>query len=773
MTEHIDTTPTGQPVPPEWSQRFTDYFATLKVWINDSAYPALIQGPLKSEPNVTSIPTELAKLEGDLLRSRPIPIALVGLTGVGKSTLLNALLEQEFLPVGVIGSQTAAFVTISFAPEWEVTCEYIEASELDQIFQDAGAEVDDTNETGSPEARERAEKKVRALLVIAADGQLPSREALRAGPPSELIEIVKRTRRTFSVSEDWREQLNLHAKAQLWPVTKSIDVRGPFEMLKSGVVISDLPGAGDLNRARANQAASAIKDAGQVLIAADGKLLQTSLMDQLEGVGRLPHRLFSANEHVQLIIVGTSLDKGLPDPEDDPGQVSDLGLEPATASEHDVFGAVCSEWSKAIRPLFAAWLRTKALEFLPDLSEEGRLQRVDVILSRVSIVPTSAKDWVRHKRNKKMKVCRVPEATGLPELKGLINALADQQIATTVGVLEKKITTLRDSVFESIERSESAVGADIQGIVDAIERSHSRMKEVQDRHVQIVEDLRLSVLERFRQTRETLGDKIQNASLKMREMGRQQVQSHLSDLHWASLRATVNQDGFWVTSKGRQVNLRDAMGGEMTRLVPQAWSRIVDDRIGTQIEMARTQLLRVLGEFTSAIRTVVDTEVHDDLSRRTVSRLFEASLGRAEAKIEQRVRKVTDLLGQTSKDMQARVDEAVDLSLAGVCSDCSEDSGQGWKLRSVTRIVEGTGDVAQRAEKRCTDIADEVFEKLDKSIVAFCKTAVTEIETVSQDIPAILKDAVAGARLTTPKAQKSALDSAKTSVPMPLGLGAV
>src|SRR5579872_1650506 len=125
-------------IPPPWSSRFEDYFAELRAWVNDSAYPALIQGPLKSDSTVTSIPIELAKLEQELRRTRPIPIALVGLTGVGKSTLLNALLEEEFLPVGVIGSQTAAFVTISYAPEWEVTCEYIDELELEQIFREAG-----------------------------------------------------------------------------------------------------------------------------------------------------------------------------------------------------------------------------------------------------------------------------------------------------------------------------------------------------------------------------------------------------------------------------------------------------------------------------------------------------------------------------------------------------------------------------------------------------------------------------------------------------------
>jgi len=755
-------------IPPAWSLRFSEYFSDLKKWVDESAYPALVQGPLKSESTITGIPAELHRLEAELVRSRPIPIALVGLTGVGKSTLLNAVLEQEFLPVGVIGSQTAAFVTISYAPEWEVTCEYIDEAELERIFQEAGQEIDEMNETGSPEVREKAEKKIRALLNLKDEDSLPSRDVLRAGPPSELCDIVSARRRRFRSDSPWKDQLNLHAKGKLWPITKTIDVRGPFEMLQSGVVISDLPGAGDLNRARAHQAAAAIKDAGQILIGTDARLLQTSLVDQLEGAGRLPHRLFMSNEKLQIVLVGTSLDKGLPSPEDDPAQVQELGLDPMNANECDVFEAVCSGWAKKILPQFAMWLRTKSLEFLPDVSESERDRRVDDILSRVLVVPTSAKDFVRHKRGRKMHVCRNPSATGLPRLRDLINALADHQIETTVSTLRQRIEAFRTSVFAALERSESAAGADIEGILAAVNRSKNQMQEVQDKQVQIVEDLRLAVLDRFQQIRETLGDKIDNAALKMRDMGRKQIQQHLADLHWASLRATVNHQGFWTTKNGRLVNLRDAMGGEITRLVPQAWSRLADDKIEKQIEGARAHVLADLKEYSENIRGIVDCELTDDMSRRTVNTLFEASLGRAEGRIEESAKTVKELLGKTSREMQERVDEAVDLSLTGVCADCSTDSGIGWRSRSVSRIIDGTDDVADDAKRRCMEIADAAFEALEKALIAFCQTAAGEMSYMGENIPSVLNDAIAHSRLVTPQAQKAVIaNSLALAPPLP------
>jgi hypothetical protein len=57
-------------VPPVWSLRFSEYFSTLKKWVDESAYPALVQGPLKSESTITGIPTELHRLEAELVRKR-------------------------------------------------------------------------------------------------------------------------------------------------------------------------------------------------------------------------------------------------------------------------------------------------------------------------------------------------------------------------------------------------------------------------------------------------------------------------------------------------------------------------------------------------------------------------------------------------------------------------------------------------------------------------------------------------------------------------------
>jgi predicted GTPase len=52
--------------------------------------------------------SELQAIRLQLAPSDQLRIALVGTTGAGKSSLLNALLDQELLPVGVMEPCTAA-----------------------------------------------------------------------------------------------------------------------------------------------------------------------------------------------------------------------------------------------------------------------------------------------------------------------------------------------------------------------------------------------------------------------------------------------------------------------------------------------------------------------------------------------------------------------------------------------------------------------------------------------------------------------------------------
>lgn len=756
----------------KWLSDLMVQFESLKGWIQNDAYPVLATGPLGKEEEVLQLPVKLGKIEVQLQEPRPVPVVIVGETGVGKSTLLNSLLDTEILPTGVIGSQTAAFVTISYRSEWRVACRYTPVHELDQLFRDAYAAGSDANEGGAGELADRAGKKLRALLIMEGDQALPDPELVEP-KLARFRDLILAGEREFS-GPACQEQLTLHAQGHLWPLTREIDVEGPFEMLKSGVVISDLPGAGDMNTARVNQSARAIEHAGQILIAAETKGLKQSLLEQLS-LNRLPHRLLRDKEPVQVVLVGTKLDSSLPDPEIQPEEIRKLGLDPADEpSDQEIFRAVCGQWSEFIKRHFATWLRTSAEEILAGSSPQEREAQLNRILERTLVAPTSSRDWKRISRGKSGKYCDSPASTGVPFLRSVLEGLADEQSEATRRVFAQQIAELELAALSAVERSETLLEADIEGILQALSGSQEEMMEVQDRYAQQVEDLRVSILERFRGIRENIGLRIRDAALTMRDRSQQRVRHHLSDptsLHWMSLKATVRSGGTWYTNSGRVVNLRDAIGGEITALVPQAWQTVADEKLAAQTERAERELLEGLRAFCDQIRDSFFAACDNEMSRRAVSDLLQASQKRAHSEIRDRAHRVQALRENTAKDMQSRIDNAVDESIASICEDCMEDSGRGWNMRSRARIEDGTREVAKKAETRSLKVAEQALAEIETAIVDFCAASEAQMREVATSLPGMLQNAYRLSRLAHPEEMRSRLRDVASMCPRVSQLG--
>ncbi|KAJ6575450.1 P-loop containing nucleoside triphosphate hydrolase protein [Mycena capillaripes] len=261
-----------------------------------SAYDYLV--PLLNKFDATvqniSLPDELKnewkEATEDLIAKaaqKPYKVAIVGRTGVGKSTLLNALLQRQVLTASASGACTAVTTEISYknVKNIEAVVEFIAAEEWRKLLTRQLEEVNDTtvdtqegpadNSTVSPayQAREKVigvyphlqsvppkNWKVEELLNdTTVKEYLGQTSVFSASQSSNFQKELEQFLASTLTSSDTRK---------LWPLVKIVKIMGRFDVLSTGVTLVDLPGHGDVDDVRDSMANEYLQSADAICLVA-------------------------------------------------------------------------------------------------------------------------------------------------------------------------------------------------------------------------------------------------------------------------------------------------------------------------------------------------------------------------------------------------------------------------------------------------------------------------------------------------------------------------
>uniref|UniRef100_A0A8C3HRV2 Dynamin N-terminal domain-containing protein n=1 Tax=Chrysemys picta bellii TaxID=8478 RepID=A0A8C3HRV2_CHRPI len=206
----------------------------------------------------------------------PIYIGLFGSTGAGKSSLFNAIIEQQFfLPVSGSQACTSCIVQVSSSrsKNYEAKIHLLSLQEwkeelknLVQLVRKPGEEEEGEEEEGKGEDDVgEAVQKLQALYGRDAEKR-PYEDLLRAKPlvnipPAKCIRLEGAKELSDKLdpyvrcqSDKDEEEAALEeekAKMRLWPLIKYVEVTIPkSDMIPEGVVFMDIPGTGDYNSKR-------------------------------------------------------------------------------------------------------------------------------------------------------------------------------------------------------------------------------------------------------------------------------------------------------------------------------------------------------------------------------------------------------------------------------------------------------------------------------------------------------------------------------------------
>lgn len=192
-----------------------------------------------------------------------VSIALLGGTGAGKSTLINTLLGADLLPTHSFRTCTSAAVEISYSPTKQIAVqlEFISASSWEAEKEAFLEEIRESRAQGQNLLSQQDFIYKAWSLYRNEDGPPPlpfpleDMLTLLENPlPEKLQTYLKQGVALFRYrsAEQLKHELTelLTAQGHLWPLLKRVLIRGPFEVLKGGLQLVDLPGLNDPNPAR-------------------------------------------------------------------------------------------------------------------------------------------------------------------------------------------------------------------------------------------------------------------------------------------------------------------------------------------------------------------------------------------------------------------------------------------------------------------------------------------------------------------------------------------
>lgn len=229
-------------------------------------------------------------------RRKVITIAVVGSTGAGKSSFINALLgEGKLLPTNCAQACTAAAIEVMYndeddsQPPYRLEVEMYSTEEwaeeleklIDTIRDDLQALKLESSDASIAYARlhavyPRLTKK--AIPAIDVDtllehehvkAHLGHMEPLRAQHSLDIHNALQRYAATTIAGQDTTQAKRSPRQPELWPLIKCVRIFTRSPLLFNGVRIIDLPGIGDANAARVDIAEKYMVHCDEIWILAD------------------------------------------------------------------------------------------------------------------------------------------------------------------------------------------------------------------------------------------------------------------------------------------------------------------------------------------------------------------------------------------------------------------------------------------------------------------------------------------------------------------------
>jgi GTP-binding protein EngB required for normal cell division len=734
-------------------------------WYRTKAKPLLQEF---APTRVPAIDNDRDRLERLLAERDGITACFIGNSGIGKSTLINALTSgtHHVVPAGGIGPLTARATEIRYSPVPMFSVRYHKKGllwrigfALEQHLQrnkaddgatrdpDAfGSGLDDAErlriaqETEPEDAESSFDAYLKQAQQIIAGDQFAQRpieyvvDGLRlacdlrprwnasiSADDLQRVERVKDVLKKSAVDEEVRHMqrgeqefasiLHDHAAGFLSPLIQHIEVGWPSMLLQQGVTMVDLPGVGIAHDSYRQVTKAYVREKARVVVLVVDRAGPTEASIELLRTSGYWDRLVGAaddpsSDPCHLLIAVTRVDDVATE---DWSTFSHLP-KPERPKKSEIFAGLVDQMKSRIRSQIAeqlAHIQTSGNAAV----QTARTAAAAYILENLEVHPVSAPQFrkVLMDDEDDKPFLSTEEATGIPTLGAALSRVADREREAR-----------RRSRREVLDRFFRATASEVnilqvqwkdegRAAADA-ERLRGALEPIL-REKQRESDKRTGAFREFLEA--TVRTKIRELVLEARSEAEVDVKRYLISLrsaHWATLRAAVRRGGVFFNGQ-RAINLPDDIANRFQEPMAAVWGQKLLKNI-----RQRT------GEHAGDLATLVE-ELCIWASENGGAQINKSLLQRQRERIDDKTSQLKQVGKEAVDELRAsvkqRLTDAIRQPILDACErfvERGDHYGTGVKQRILDLFDELASQATNSAERPTIDVLSQNFNIVRKEI---------------------------------------------------------
>ncbi len=746
-------------------------------WFEDQARPFLTR---HANDRLAALESDYQRLKRLLSSPDTVTVCLLGNSGIGKSTLLNALAAgaDQVLPAGGIGPLTAQATEVHYSSSptfkvvyhprknlWKVafTLEQRLEGQLREAKKAEGKAIKNAANSGSEDLESQLDDEDRIEALAMAQHNIDAEDAPPEDPLDGIIKQAKqiitgnqfstqtmpylvdalrlacnqkprwkqeidsgdlqrierikqaldhpKADRTYELRQTddpaaFREELKAHAAGFLSPLIERIYVGWPSDVLKSGVILVDLPGVGIAQDSYRNITKKYVRDQARAVILVVDRAGPTESTVNLLRESGYWNRLVGAaddpnSDPCSILLAVTRVD----DVAQEEWQNIFVPEGTVRPKKREIFSRLIEEFQPRMRAQIKEQLGNiggSTSEAVQSARDQARAN----ILESLEVHPVSAPELRKILLDDEddRPFLQNAEQTGIPLLQESLIRLAQAERESRSAARKEVSTRLASAslnelrIIDGLWRQEDRAAEEAQRLEAALEVILTPKRKEYDRRVGAFREF----------LDETVQAKIEALVLEARSVAETEVQNYLWSLqgaHWATLRAAVRRGGAFYGS--RAINLPDDISNYFQEPMAAVWGQKLLRDIRKRTTELSADIEKMVEEICCWANENGGASVNAKLLRNQQERV--ASLA---AQMKQVGKEAVDELRETVK---VRLSEVIRKPIEAACKKFvqqGDDIGPGVKARILGLFRQLAEKATKAAQQPAVDILQANFAEV-------------------------------------------------------------